>query len=110
MRTFRDSRLTTRPSSRAWSFSRVSNLGRVADPRAEAGRLVEQHVDQVAVPIILHSRDELWASELFDTAYARRDRLTFATRLMLARLAERQSDPDKIIDLLDGRVDLTQDP
>ena len=91
-----------------------AKLGQIREPKAETAALLQKYRDEPIIPIVLyelavHERDGVWATELFKAAFAKRDRGNSATRMMLARLAEREDDAEKIIELLDGRVDVTQD-
>jgi tetratricopeptide (TPR) repeat protein len=91
-----------------------AKLGQIRDAKAEAVALLQKYPDEPIVPTVLYElavqeRDGVWATELFHTAFAKRDRGNSATRLMLARLAEGEDDAEKVIDLLYGRVDVTQD-
>ena len=91
-----------------------AKLGQIREPKAETAALLQKYRDEPIIPIVLyelavHERDGVWATELFKAAFAKRDRGNSATRMMLARLAEREDDAEKIIELLDGQVDVTQD-
>jgi hypothetical protein len=91
-----------------------ANLGAIDDAKAEAAALLERYPNEAIIPTILYQlavreRDGVWATELFQTACAKRDPGNSATRMMLARLAEREENYEKIIELLDERIDTTRD-
>jgi cellulose synthase operon protein C len=84
------------------------------DAKAEAAILIERYANEPIVPTILHElamheQDALWALELFRLAFTNLNRANSATRMMLARLADREDDAEKMIALLDGYVDVNQD-
>ena len=91
-----------------------AKLDQIPDPKAEAVTLLRRYPDEPIIPtglyeLAVEERDGVWASELFQIAFAGRDRGNSATLMMLARLAEREDDAEKVIALLDGRVDLAHE-
>lgn len=91
-----------------------TELGRVDGLRACVEGLLRTYPEQAIVPTILyevakHERDFAWATELYKAALERRESLNGATRLMLARVAEREGDADTVIDLLVRRVATDRD-
>jgi predicted Zn-dependent protease len=89
-------------------------LGRIHDAKAQTAALLEKYLNEPIVPTVLYEvavqeRDGVWATELFKTAFAMLDKGNSASRMMLVRLAEREDDAEKVITLLNGYIDVTQD-
>jgi tetratricopeptide (TPR) repeat protein len=105
-------------SDRAF-FESVALLARVkindASAHTEAARaLLDKYPLEVVVPIILYEaaaqrKDPVWAKQLFEEALARRETLNPASRSMLARIAEREDESERVIDLLDGFITTSTD-
>lgn len=91
-----------------------ARLGDISDARGAATSLLQKHPTEPAVPTILYQlalyeRNSPWANELFLDAFAKVDSGSYATRIMLAQVAEREDDPEKVIELLHGRIEVTRD-
>lgn len=84
------------------------------DPRQDAEALLATYPDQPIVPIILHEvaegrRDWEWATALYRQAEQQREQLNLPARLMLARIAEQEDDPQIVTELLFGHIPLGRD-
>lgn len=91
-----------------------AKLGRSTDIKVEADALIDAFPDEPIVPTVLHELavhlgDDVWSTELFQTAFANLTRLNAGGRLMLARVAERHRDSEKIIELLNGYLEVDHD-
>jgi cellulose synthase operon protein C len=91
-----------------------AKLRQINDARAQTASLLGKYPNEPIIPTVLyelatHEGDRAWATELFQTAFAKMDGGNSGTRLMLARIAEREDDAERIIELLNGHVDVTHD-
>ncbi|OSJ19238.1 hypothetical protein BST63_03455 [Bradyrhizobium canariense] len=89
-------------------------LGQIKDAKDAAAALLEKYPDEPIVPTVLyeaarHLGDGIWSTELFLVAFANRDRLNAGGRSMLARSAELLDDAERLIELLNGYVDVDHD-
>jgi tetratricopeptide (TPR) repeat protein len=84
------------------------------DPRDCADALLAKYPDEPIVPIILHAiakarRDGEWATSLYKRAEEQREKLNLPARLMLARVAEQEDDPQVVTELLHDHIPLDRD-
>lgn len=89
-------------------------LGESADPRADADALLVKFNAEPIVPIVLYDiatsqRDTEWSAMLYLEARDKQEHLSLPERLMLARVAEHEEDPEAVIDLLYGEIPLCRD-
>lgn len=89
-------------------------LGECSDPRQSVNDLLQKYDTVPIVAIILYEvaaerDDRQWSAALYRTALERSNEISLPSRLMLARVAEREDDPDSVIDLLNGQVSITSD-
>ncbi|MER8811252.1 PIN domain-containing protein [Mesorhizobium australicum] len=88
--------------------------GQAVEFITEGDALLEKFRAQVSVPILLYQAaredgDDERSSALFELALGRTESLDSASRLMLARIAQREDRPKPVIDILDGHVDVEKD-
>ena len=91
-----------------------TRLDKESAPRISATALLAKYADDPIVAIILydlavHAQDETWAEDLYGIARGLKRNLDSATRGMLVQIAERRDDSETIVELLQGRVDLSKD-
>lgn len=88
--------------------------GECLDLRQEVADLLQRFGAEPIVPTVLYEiaaakNDPQWSTELYRMARDRSAGLSLAARLMLARVAEREDDPETVIDLLYGQIPTDQD-
>lgn len=89
-------------------------LDEISDVRTDVDALLAKFDAEPIVPILLYEiatsrQDSDWSAALYQAARDRQDNLSFAARIMLARVAENENDPDTVIDLLYGQIPMRHD-